>query len=678
MRHFGTAIDPWILTQAMSPRSRVRVDSQDIHGQWTHTYAGSVPVEETPPVGPWAVMLADEDGMYRLAGFDLDTKKGDPAAQAEELATLLERFGAAPVVCQSGPGGGRHVWVRLDDGLDATTMAAVARILRGRFPALDITPLTNPSTGCLRPPGAPHRHGGVSTVVSGDPWSLTVGSITGVQLVAMAQSVAPPVHQPAPRLDRRVSTDRTGMPWLPGPRTALPAVTQQGTDMSQVAWRILCAAARHHWTFSEVAQLVQTGEPWLEHFRTRRDGSRRRPRPTHGQNSPIEVLRRMWRSAVEHVATMSGQGFDPTYQDRSTLLAGRVGALWEQMLACPGRWAAHGGPSDKRVLAGVLLLCLAAVSEAVEADLRRLALMTGVSRETVRRALARLCADGWLIPADKGQGAHGDTWKLPPNRVIHREEHLGVSQVITPPEGMTFQGDMATLCCEIQGWLSGTVHDVFTGRGLGIVEGNVYSQLVQGSWDEEELGIGIDAVDRVLDRLCREGLAEYRAGVWYGRETNLALLSSRVQTTGVLERRRVRYGIEREQWAWWQAELDRLRSPRRNVWKRVRDEGIVYPRSGKYPDHKAALRLLWDESPEAEAMALTVVTEVLGGVEQVPARRRPRPTTGTKPRAGASLRAEYSGGLVPSGVDSGPEFRVGPGPTLFRRNTPPKTALSTG
>lgn len=617
-------IDAWELTQAVSPRRRVRVDAQDTAGQWTHTYARSVSLDSSVPDGPWAVLLADDEGVYRLVGFDLDAKAGDPSTQASELAALLERFGASPVVCASGPGGGRHVWVRLSDGLDATTMAAVARVMRDRFPALDITPLTNARTGCVRPPGAPHRHGGSSTVLSGDPWSLRVGSITGAQLVAMAQSVAPPVPRPVPRVERMVGVDTDGAPWLPGSRTALPAdvLTQAGTDLSQVAWRILCAAARRHWTRRDVGCLIQEGEPGLEHFRTRRDGTRRRQRPSHGQNSPLKVLERMWSSAVRHVATAAGStGFDPTFYHRSTLIVTRVGRLWELMLSCPGRWAAHGGPSDERVLAAILLLCLAAVNEVVEADLRRVAMMTGVSRETVRRALTRLCADGWLSAGEKGEGPHGDTWKIPPNRVMHRLDTPGVSQVITPPEGQTLWSDAAVLSHEIMRWLGSAIDDVFTGRGLGIAAGNLYSQLMGGDCGDDELGVGVDAVDRVMERLCREGLVECRHGVWHGRKTNLGLVSSRLHTTGVLERRRVRYGIEREQWAWWQAELDRLRSPRRNQWKRVRDEGVVYPRIGKRPDHRMALRMLWDESPHAEALAVAVVTDLLGGVEETPRKR---------------------------------------------------------
>jgi hypothetical protein len=99
--------------------------------------------------------------------FDLDRAKGDIERDVDELTTLLEAAEVRYLVCVSGPGRGLHVWVPV-----APTAAAVVRSLARaaarRLPSLDISPLSNPKTGCVRPPGAPHRAGGWSVPV--DQW----------------------------------------------------------------------------------------------------------------------------------------------------------------------------------------------------------------------------------------------------------------------------------------------------------------------------------------------------------------------------------------------------------------------------------------------------------------------------------------------------------------------------
>ena len=82
----------------------------------------------------------------------------------EDLLDLLDRAGADYLVAESGPGGGRHVWAALAEPVDAETVAGLARLMRHLCPTLDLAPLTNPATGCVRPPGAPHRAGGASEV----------------------------------------------------------------------------------------------------------------------------------------------------------------------------------------------------------------------------------------------------------------------------------------------------------------------------------------------------------------------------------------------------------------------------------------------------------------------------------------------------------------------------------
>jgi hypothetical protein len=164
--HVGEA---WELTRRVSPRRLIRVAVRDAYGEVANCYPAVCSVVGAAPPVPWAVLLADDAGDFRLLCFDLDAGHGsDVEADAARLQELLTRVGIDHVVCVSGPTGGRHVWLGLAEPASAAQVATLARSASMRFDSLDIAPLCNPATGCVRPPGAPHRLGGRSTVVAGD------------------------------------------------------------------------------------------------------------------------------------------------------------------------------------------------------------------------------------------------------------------------------------------------------------------------------------------------------------------------------------------------------------------------------------------------------------------------------------------------------------------------------
>lgn len=112
----------------MSPRPRVRVAAVDAHGQVLNEYTGTAPVDGEEPDRPWAVYLAGPDHRFRLLAFDLDAKTAaaDPDHDANVLAGHLTAAGIEHVICESGPGGGRHVWVALTEAADAQLVHDVA------------------------------------------------------------------------------------------------------------------------------------------------------------------------------------------------------------------------------------------------------------------------------------------------------------------------------------------------------------------------------------------------------------------------------------------------------------------------------------------------------------------------------------------------------------------------
>ncbi|MFC7650407.1 hypothetical protein ACFQX6_66265 [Streptosporangium lutulentum] len=117
--------------------------------------------ERDRAAGPFAWYLTNRFQEFLFAVFDLDAAKGDVQRDVAELVDLLEQAELSYLVCASGPAGGLHVWVPVRP-VGAGLVDAIARAAARRLPTLDISPLTNPKTGCVRPPGAPHRHGGMS------------------------------------------------------------------------------------------------------------------------------------------------------------------------------------------------------------------------------------------------------------------------------------------------------------------------------------------------------------------------------------------------------------------------------------------------------------------------------------------------------------------------------------
>ncbi|WP_376935041.1 hypothetical protein [Arthrobacter liuii] len=566
---------PWLLTAAMSPRPSVRVAAVDAHGQALNEYTGTAPVDGDQPDRPWALYLAGPDRRFRLLAFDLDAKTPgtDPAREADVLAVHLTAAGIEHVICQSGPGGGRHVWVALAEAADAQLVYDVAVSVQRACPTLDRTPLTNPATGCVRPPGAPHRAGGTSVVLRGDTATLTAPRTTVGQLLAFASALNaehPQAPAAAPRSeDGPLPVDETGNVYLPGPRRPLPAASAAALDedaaaaedASAVLWRVLTGAAAARWHYKDVAGHLSTA-PGLEYARTeriRKGSPQRRPRPARGSHAPEAVLRVQWHRAVRHVATTPRQiGDDPTFEPRAAAIAAHADRVQTRADASPGRWTRGGGPADRRVLDVLCLLALQAVSATVEADTRRLALLAGIGRETARTALLRLSEDGWIAQARPADGPHGAHWTIDPQNAIHRDADHARSQAVTRPAGAgpAWRG---MLLDELTTRTAASSHDAFTpAHGLGLHAGNTYARLTQPATTAELARATAqhpDAARATLHRLARHGLVLRTPTGWAPAPADTRdAAADRLGVAGTLDARAARYTIERVLWGWWSTE----------------------------------------------------------------------------------------------------------------------------
>lgn len=618
----SSAAASWALTRSISPRPTVRVARRDAYGQVVNEYDTTHRVLGHVPTSPWAVYLADTDGLFHLIGIDLDAKNEQQAelaaAEALSLSRHMDAVGIEHVVCESGQSGGRHLWVALAEPMARADVLALRHAIKQVATRLDHSNLTNPATGCLRPPGAPHRDGSSSIPLKGDLNVLLTPTTQPVQVrefTARLELVAsPPVttHSNQPvnsavtvdEVNRRrrarvlsvgrgktvgsmschpdLPVDEQGMPYLPGvKRTKLPIGSQLALerelsaeeDASAVFWSIVLGAARASWRYADLLTLVDTA-PGLEHARTKRakahdrTSSGRTPRSAASQKYLLEWT---WLKATTQVFTQGAiTGADPEFEHRKERIHALVSSTQQRATASVGRWDPHhhkSGPTDRRVLDALCLWTLQAVQLAIEADIRRLALTCGIGRETARQALLRLEAHGWIKRTKAAEGIHGAFWSIDPQNAFHRDSSLTRSQGGEAPAVGFDLFSSSELAGRLEERLTLSAHDCFTPGALNHYLGNVFSHLSQkpGSTIEElsqDLGSTKPWVEAALDRLHDHGLCASNGANWVATPPDARDQVARLYaTSGVLASRETRYWIERELWDWWQQELAWVTSP---------------------------------------------------------------------------------------------------------------------
>ncbi len=576
------SVGAWRLTRQLSPRRQVRVAATDADGTLNAYPPHLVRAVDGPaPDAPWAIYLTDERHDYRLLAFDFDAKTDGAATAAHEAATQLAHVAKAagldPVICQSGPSGGRHVWCALAEAIPAQLVRPLARLAKALWPQLDLSPINNPATGCVRPPGAPHREGGRSTVLHGDLDALTSPRGTAAQVAELHALLAARVNTAADAITgptAAVDLDSRRHPWIPGPKRQLSSAArvalltdatvpqldaERDGSASAVLWRVLTGAAAAHWQLDDVQALLDA--PGLEHVRTRRRPSG--PRVARSKDERHAVLHRQWQRAVAHVAAgRRPAGDDPTFPTRAAAIAEHIEHVQARADASPGRWSAGGGPADRRVLDVLCLLALEAVTATVEADIRRVALLAGVGRETARTALLRLSGDGWIIRTKAAEGPNAAHWKIEGEAVIHTDIATARSQVAhaarhTPATATAARN---ALLLHLRDRTTAATHDAFTPAALGFHAGNVYARCTTtpATLDELSWRTGTDAreLHAILHGLVAAGLLEGTRDGWRrADEDRRDQVAEICGTAGLLATRAAAYATERELWAWWQAEL---------------------------------------------------------------------------------------------------------------------------
>lgn len=586
------------------------MDDRDEAGRWRHAYDRDAPLGDVPPDGPFALYLADGRRRFRLLLFDLDAKNGPVGEDVRTLTGWCADVGLRPIVARSGPGGGAHVWVVLAEPVAADVVGGLARAAARRLPTLDVAPLLNPATGCGRPPGAPHRAGGRSEPVTDLAEAMAVVADGGdsseavVRLLDLLEVSAPPAPAPPARASRPTPLDEGGHPHLVGPRrslsdlgqTALATLPRPQEDASAVLARVLVHAALARWRYADVEALLESA-PGLEHARTRRP---HRAATVRVLRSPVEarkLLAEQWRRAVAHAsaapaADVDVDAGDAEFAQRAAAVTAAVAAVQQRADASLGRWTRSGGTSDRRVLDAICQLCLWAVRGDVEADERRLALMTGLGRSTVNRALRRLAGEAWLLATAPGVGVRGARWGLPAPVVetaqadcCAQDVSQAGSQAIPRPEGGSTTSPAPSAPARRAAWLSRLsarltrqAVDVFVHQALGHHRGRVHDVLSATPLSELELasitGYPLPVLRTHLDALAEHRLARRTGEGWRRGRGSTTSTARALGVHGLLADRQRRYVDERLVWAWWCEELEWMRRPRARGAAAPRQPGV--------------------------------------------------------------------------------------------------------
>lgn len=573
-RHGSSTLggDAWSLTRRLSPRDTVRTMRRDAYGRLDeNAYPTAFLVSAVAPSTPWAIYLADSAGVFRLLCFDFDGKDShgvDPdlmeqaVDDCDALSAVLDEHQVSHVVCESSGTGGRHLWIAVRGGAAAADVDRLATAAKANFRTLDHGMLHNPRTGAARPPLSPHRDGSLSTLLRGRVEDLLEPVVLPASLLAVAAVLeATPSGRRyfAPTQDAVVLQHRTHRA-LSAAGAAHMATAGGGANPSWTAFMCLLSAAHAGWTLTDVQHAAQTA-PGMEHYRTKNTGrGGRRPR---ARDEAASRLSRQWEKALEFASLHAVLPSQREPRDLTELegIIGAVGDLLERFRVNPGRWGrTERATSERTVLTALAYLSLHTGKRTVAASVRDLALLSGLGRTTAASALRTLREDGYVQLIARADGSNASEWRLT------GPLSTGPSTVRTHPlnnprpPGQVFS-ERAVILDRVENELTDARHDLFTRPGLGHLAGKIYALL------RREASVTVDSTARMLgvtartaatnlSRLRSHRLIVKHTDGWRRSLRDLRVTAARaLGVDGLLEDRAHRYSIEREVWAWWQAEL---------------------------------------------------------------------------------------------------------------------------
>ena len=378
---------------AISPRhDAIRIGDQN------NGYRREAPWPQHEPAHPWAVYLANH-GKYRSLALDFDCGPGlNPGDDARDAFRLLQSFGFPPVLVDSG-GDGYHVLARLPDRTPAGLLHPIVRSLGNFWPSLDVAPMVNSPTGCIRPPGSLHRSGGTSRVL--------VGSLLDFS--------APPNSD---AMDRLQSSIRPLQPTLT-PTTTSASFRQSNeiTDRIESLLRNGDIEKRYH-SRSEMIQAIALGFVRAERTLDALFLALQDPANVGGE----KVREKFSRAARKYVelSYRKALAFEPA-REQPASVSTEIRAFARAVERAD--WPGSAGATDRTVVTALIDVASQIGSTTIGMSVRQLGELAGIHKGTAARSLRRLKKAGFIERVAEAHGHNAAVWKLrrrPADSQIHR------------------------------------------------------------------------------------------------------------------------------------------------------------------------------------------------------------------------------------------------------------------
>lgn len=594
---------------SLSPRTTCMLDRDG-----THNYTPA-PLPTDFPQTPWALHLTDRQRQFRLLGFDLDDHDGhrgaDVATDLALLTSVCDELELPYLVCASGSGDGRHVWLHCEP-TSAVIVDRIALATKTLCRTFDPTPLRNPDTGCLRAPGSPHRFGGASTIRPHGEHptgmhalrALVANPSDAARIEALADALAGLAHQQlvaqeltpdampgtAPAVVDNAASDRISAKLsadapthIAGPVTGLGArrtlqpfavellARDPGDDASRTSHTIARAFVYARRSVEEFihAALVDKA-PGLEHIRTERSkrSDERRPRTRPEAHAIRQFQQAVASIPAHHLRAIDGDssGASQRRQEATEI------ALSAVEIAYRGAgWVGATGAVFHRTLASLAQVSIHRGRRVVTLSSRSWAKQAGLTVPQISLVSRALEDAGWIRCVAPAAGPLAAQWQIVDRREALRwVTHFSNTAGAHPPSGtfLSTARQLVELAPE-----SGR-HDCWELPGLGTTGHAIWLTLqVRGPLSEAglagQLGMDPRTVRKTVAALARFDLVRGCGGELL-RSLPLSRADFhcvRLACAGTQAQRWHRYAVESARWAVrcaervWRTSLDKSKTP---------------------------------------------------------------------------------------------------------------------
>lgn len=164
----ATPEQAWILAPLIAGQPTYRT-GRWIGSRFQYPRPNSAPsITPTRPALPAAAMVHGANGSVATLCLDLDTSKALKAVVDMDAANLRSMLSACDVtfVEDFSPSGGRHIYIPLQERLDASEARELVEALALTAASLDPSPHQNVTDGCIRVPGSAHKSGGHQVLIT--------------------------------------------------------------------------------------------------------------------------------------------------------------------------------------------------------------------------------------------------------------------------------------------------------------------------------------------------------------------------------------------------------------------------------------------------------------------------------------------------------------------------------